>query len=882
LKSVLGRYKGELNVLPDSVKAIITAATKQSAIEHFRAFGTQGVAEVVGGYSVRQREQNNILEKIGFTFKDNPQERKEQIKLLLGEIDKELVRPGTGNLPTIAYISDYHGGIERFLALLSDALYQLSGFKGTLNTELSVEEQLQAQGLSLKTIKGALYLNGDLLDRGPYGMKCFNTVKELLETAPDRVFYVSGNHDFWAFGNLLGIHLPWYQGFNFYGDKEAEGLIDAHRRTEPGLFDDFKGFLWWTERLAEFNDDQNKFQKEFLEGRAEDIRKKFIERYDAYSNQWNATQLDAMEDFIGHFKRIDVPDPYAGLRGMGNTSSIWWKRVIQQLIHGHSARSEIGAKEDELAIWQEAISLASQIKTEVERRLNQALSEGKWWYRIFESINTQPYESVEWWCKDWSSHKGWGEQVIRELAEINKEKLTQKNYITSPTLKDLAHFYRSNFNLYIKNPYGGLMSHGWFPVEGDGNIVITYKGKQYTQKEIFEGFDAISADVKNTERSLHEIWEAMHLVNSFYADKVIRIKPTHVRDYIKMGVAKIQSKIGAAQWFTGHNPLNKLKIPFMVRDADYAHFSIDKGMADAFGGEGAYALAGPQGVILRGFETKDNLNIIDSPKTIVVDKKKPEPVVIENRGMPAKEFLETTKAFLERELAALESAYQTSLTGRSLYDALKASGLGKIVARGNKEFRDHDFGKSAVTMCTNIRTPLSLDGIMQAAKETNSVAILQQAISEFDYTWPNGYSPDNAFRFAEEAKQAAARNNFFDYILKADHITVKVDKAFLKDQSAQDQLATLLETILAATTNTEREAIFTAAYENKDFMANDNIKNAMKVLKKAVEHTKATVAAGYTIFALDASFMPARLNILATAFLAGFIPANASIEAEVG
>ncbi|MBU2102996.1 MAG: triose-phosphate isomerase, partial [Candidatus Omnitrophica bacterium] len=242
----------------------------------------------------------------------------------------------------------------------------------------------------------------------------------------------------------------------------------------------------------------------------------------------------------------------------------------------------------------------------------------------------------------------------------------------------------------------------------------------------------------------------------------------------------------------------------------------------------------------------------------------------------AETFLPIVHAF-----AAMQKV-PAPLTGRSLYDALKASGLGKIVARGNKEFRDHDFGKSAVTMCTNIRTPLSLDGIMQAAKETNSVAILQQAISEFDYTWPNGYSPDNVYRFAEEAHQAAARNNFSDYILKADHVTVKVDKAFLKDQGAQDQLATLLETILTATTNTEREAIFAAAYENKDFMANDNIKNAMKVLKKAVEHTKATVAAGYTIFALDASFMPARLNILATAFLAGFIPANASIEAEVG
>ncbi|MFH1876789.1 MAG: triose-phosphate isomerase, partial [Candidatus Omnitrophota bacterium] len=48
LKNLLGTYKSELNALPDAVKDAITAATRQSAIEHFKAFGTEGVAEVVG------------------------------------------------------------------------------------------------------------------------------------------------------------------------------------------------------------------------------------------------------------------------------------------------------------------------------------------------------------------------------------------------------------------------------------------------------------------------------------------------------------------------------------------------------------------------------------------------------------------------------------------------------------------------------------------------------------------------------------------------------------------------------------------------------------------------------------------------------------------
>ncbi|MBU2266278.1 MAG: metallophosphoesterase, partial [Candidatus Omnitrophica bacterium] len=631
------------------------------------------------------KEQTDISEKIGFIFKDNPQERREQIQSLLGEINKELNEPGTGSLPKIVYIGDYPADIERFTALLSDALHQLCGFKGQLKSGLSIEEQLKAQGLSLKTMRGAIYLNGDILDRGPYGIKSFNIVKELLETAPDRVFYVSGNHDFWTFGNLLGMHLPWYKGFNFYGDKEAEALIAQYRKTESVLFDSFPAFLYWTERLAEFNDEQNKFQKEFLEGKAEEIRKKFIEHYDKYNKQWSKTQLDSMEDFIGYFKRIDVPNPYVGLKGMGKTSNIWWKNLLEQLIQGHEARREAGAEDEELAIWQEAVSLASQIQLEVERRLKQALSSGKLWYRIFESINTQAYVSVEWWCKDWSSHKGWGERAIKELNETNSTKLTQKNYITSPTLIALANFYRSNFNLYIKNPYGGLMSHGWFPVEDDGNIVISYKGKSYTQKDIFEGLNVISADIKNRKKSLYEIWEAMHLVNSFYADKVTRIKPTHVRQYIKMGIAKIQSRLGVPQWFTGHNVLAKLKIPFMVKDADFVHFNIDKGMAGSFGGEGTYILMGPMGIILRGFEAKDSTNIVTSPKTIIDDKKKPGPTIIENPGMSAEEFLTTTKSFLEKELLDLNSRNLT---------AIKGSGARSSSAARNKSVAKFKIGEA--------------------------------------------------------------------------------------------------------------------------------------------------------------------------------------------
>ncbi|MFC1709684.1 metallophosphoesterase [Candidatus Omnitrophota bacterium] len=615
------------------------------------ALGSKGIVEEIE----EAIGSSSPVSPIGFIYRDDSQERKLQIQALLSEIEEELKQPATGNLPKIAIISDYHGDVARFAEVLSDVLNELCGFEGSIDPSLTIQEQLKEQGLSLKTMDGAIYLNGDLLDRGKYGMKCFNLARELIEAAPDRVFYVSGNHDFWAFGNLLGFHLPWYKGFNFYDDKETEELIAASRALNPQLFDSYEAFLWWTERLAEYNEFQTKADESFLGGEdaISQIRSKFVAYYEEYSSQWNAPQLDIWESFVGYFKRISVPKPYVGLNGIGKTSGAWWRHIEACLIEEKPVRENAGASSEELATWQEAIELATVIRQEVEQRLNQALQEGRWWHRVFESINTQAYISAEWWCKDWSSHKGWGEEVIKEINEmrVSERKLTQANYPTSKALQALAKFYRSNFNLYLRDPYGNMLSHGWFPAQEDGQIVIEYQGKAYSGRDIFEGLTIISDDVKDESRSLHEIWEAMHVVNSWYGDATTQIKPNHIKAYREeIGIALIQSFIEIHNWFTGHNILSKLKTSFMNQDGDYAHFEVDKAMAEKFGGEGAYVLIGPDGITLRGFESNESNEIIDDPRTPIVDKKTGDVTYLQNSGMPAREFLTRAKKALEAEL----------------------------------------------------------------------------------------------------------------------------------------------------------------------------------------------------------------------------------------
>ncbi|MCK5491884.1 MAG: hypothetical protein KAJ14_02095, partial [Candidatus Omnitrophica bacterium] len=419
--------------------------------------------------------------------------------------------------------------------------------------------------------------------------------------------------------------------------------------------------------MAEFNEYQKKFEDEFFGNKdnQKEVRSKFLAYQKGFQDEWNEKQKFTWEKFTGNFAAIKVPDAYVGINGIGKTSSVWWKTLVAELIEGYRARSDACADEAELQAWAGAIALAEEISNKVEERLEEALERGDWWYRIFESINTQAYKSVEWWAKDWSSHKGWGEEIIAELNKMIREgiitdetekEFNQANYLKSRTLQSLGKFYRANFNLHLRDIYGNFVSHGWFPVDKEGHIVITYKGKEYKDTSLFEGLNVISDDVKDTTKELMDIWEALDLVNSWYADETTQIKPNNVKKYIKdIGVGKINSMLGILYWFTGHNPLIKLKMPFKTQDGKNAHFHIDKGMAEKFGGQGGYVVIGPEGIKLFGFRFIQSFIVVDSPLTSIVDKKTGKVTTIENPGVERGEFLSNIVEHLEGELKSLDS-----------------------------------------------------------------------------------------------------------------------------------------------------------------------------------------------------------------------------------
>jgi fructose-bisphosphate aldolase class II len=64
-----------------------------------------------------------------------------------------------------------------------------------------------------------------------------------------------------------------------------------------------------------------------------------------------------------------------------------------------------------------------------------------------------------------------------------------------------------------------------------------------------------------------------------------------------------------------------------------------------------------------------------------------------------------------------------------------------------------------------------LEGILQAAKDTDNVVIMELALSEMDLN--GGYCGVTPASFAQRVREAAEKVGWFGYVLHADHLTVK-------------------------------------------------------------------------------------------------------------
>ncbi len=607
---------------------------------------------------------------------NNP--RLTEIEGLMERIEKEIKTPGAGQLPSIAVVSDYHGEINLFLRYIADAITQKTNKKvqleHTVFPEKSIDEQLKAQGVDIKQTGIMFYLLGDFLDRGPAGIKCFRAAEELMNLGVAR--YITGNHDLWAFLNIMGFSLPVYEGYNFYGHKESEELVRKHW-DDPEIASDRLG--WWTAKLAEYNNSQQKLQKGSLDiviydqqktiqqsADIDGMRKELKEIYLSIKDQLNPEEKELWQDLVGFY--FGSTDVYTGLNGIGMMSVQWWEERADKVNRFlEIARKKKNPSASEIDIWEKLKSSTDAAAKKVREQYEQALEKGQWWYQVFNDINHQNYTSVEWWGKDWSSHKGWGTTVIDELNALEGEKKwNQANYINNAHLRDLALFYRKHFTLYLKDPYGNVYTHGCLPIDiPSGQISFIYQGVSYTGESIWAGLEKIQNDVRNLDKPLSELHEALHLVNSWYADKTTKIKPENMEAYVKnAGLEKIYKNIGIKTWFMCHNPLNKLHprgIGFKVQQGNNLLFSVDKGMSyEKFNDVGGYAMVNSEGVKLRGYSGPNFEEIVNDPPTIQIEKNDEDQYVVKkswnNESLGREDFLLLMKEQLEEELNRLDAS----------------------------------------------------------------------------------------------------------------------------------------------------------------------------------------------------------------------------------
>ena len=591
------------------------------------------------------------------------QAARRELKRILGSGDEAAIDA----LPAFVTLSDTHGTLDKFDALLLDALRSVPAGRAlatmtAFDPERSLEAQLAAHGVRLADFRGQIFFHnaGDLVDRGPRGLALFKRTRELI--AAGLMDFVIGNHDFWMLLNLQGFHLPFYDGYRFYGYRDGydsrygrvDEVLAKHRQQGEA-----SSPPWWEAKLAEFTIRQLQQQKTWE--RAGGVKSRVDGLFKALTaglsgddlKRWATTPEGMVWNRLRGYD-VKVGDVYIGVRGVGLVSLKWWQELHDELKAGLAA---IDGDDRRAEQWRAAVAIVGdEIIPLLAKDIDERLVNGEWWVRVFEAINYRNYESAEWWAKDWAFHKDWGTSILKEIAPaFSDEKLagglTLANYLESPELREVSDFLRRHFKLYQQDIYGNTIVHGLLPVDLEtGEFNFVYRGQTYrgrgsrTQPSVWQGLARIEADVRDTSRSLSELHEALALVNSWYADRTTIAKAVDVAQAInRVGGEQLASANGFTQLYLGHVPFHEFltRLTPEQRGTRIQGFLIDDrivltdhGMGLRFGSRGAYVLASPRdGVTLRGFEHARDKRIASAPRTVEVDAKGRESVLSANNGL---------------------------------------------------------------------------------------------------------------------------------------------------------------------------------------------------------------------------------------------------------
>ena len=502
----------------------------------------------------QEKKESKIIQDIKFFG------YKEKIQLLKQLINKIFNR----NI----VLSDIHGGYTRFAELVVNLLDpQIDTTDNKTDDEINDIIIERLNNISDDTM---FYLLGDLLDRGNKQVETFELVKRISETG--RMKYVIGNHDLYAFMNLLGLHLPFYKNYKGIPDK----YIDFQGRNIKSL-------------LEKLQSEDKKFLTQFNIGKEEPLSKAFwaekLDYYMKYAEQeqkkWGTKEKDLQEKFEEAFDRdksiglkldskgkdvlndISIvinsekansdmkamfSDPqfinfhkkffgrnvgivvYTGIRAVNKMSINWWidrEKELEYLTETYPQYTEY---------WQYISDTITDIINQQKEKYEYELSEKNISWAVVDAIMYRNYESTEWNALDWVYHNNWGGGDKGFIAQRNakleqKHKINKISYFEDPLIQDMLKFYHDNFYLYRFDNYGICYMHSLLPVDEDGDVSLgfvdkdglfhdrdsngkrfkgfIYKGIHYKGKDIFKGLNKIGEDIRNYKLNSNDLSEIM-------------------------------------------------------------------------------------------------------------------------------------------------------------------------------------------------------------------------------------------------------------------------------------------------------------------------------------------------------------------------------------
>ncbi|MDR2192631.1 MAG: metallophosphoesterase, partial [Endomicrobium sp.] len=387
-------------------------------------------------------------------------------------------------LPTNAVISDVHGAAERFDSLLKSLL--------NIREDEVLTPQLLSERLLNSTIN-TLYVLGDNQDRGPDPITVFRLVKAIKYSGKGK--FVTGNHDINALMNILGVHLPFYKGYNGIKsdyvilipsssalDEEINFNVRERLERELDREEEYKNSI---KNLPNFknmtNEERQAAESEFKSNIKGYTEKEFwaieFAKYVAWANENQPKWEDSLKEAVSIFEYLygekidmksgkdilnfpeDYPDSvspvkndealrewwkdilghnvgtiiYRGLRDVNKMSLNWWKDKRAQL----ERISETYPLNK--SYWDRLFQILDAVIKDQEERLRAAYTSGNWEQLVVDAIMYRNFESVEWSAYDWIFHSSWGDIKSgflsvrnKELAKNGKPLLTNSTYIQDP------------------------------------------------------------------------------------------------------------------------------------------------------------------------------------------------------------------------------------------------------------------------------------------------------------------------------------------------------------------------------------------------------------------------------------------------------------------